>query len=40
MSYDDFGDCHDEIVVVGVDFIGHAANLWALSVRGGVLLDL
>jgi hypothetical protein len=22
MSYDDFSDCHDEIVVAGVDFIG------------------
>ena len=33
-----FSDCHDEIVVVGVDFIGKRPIYSLLSTMGGVLL--
>jgi len=34
VSCDDFGDCHDEIAVAGIDFYQQVANLWPLSIGG------
>jgi hypothetical protein len=33
VSYDDFGDCHDEIIVAGVDFIGKW-SIYGLYLQG------
>jgi hypothetical protein len=33
VSYDDFGDCHDEIIVAGVDFIGRRP-IYGLYLQG------
>jgi len=38
VSCDDFGDCHDETTVAGVDFIGRRPIYGLLSTRGWVLL--
>jgi hypothetical protein len=38
VSCDDFSDCHDEIAVASVDFIGRRPICGLLCAMGGVLL--
>ena len=38
VSCDGFDDCHDKVIVVGVDFIGKRPICGLLSTMGGVLL--